>query len=287
VPSHRAVAPDVPVAMPLTRAAARAAGGPLTTGRRSSARPGRPQPSQLSAPQIGIAGVLGLATIAAPISGALAGTAPKAAVNTIAALPAAPQIPARHADAGLGVRSVSVVPVTTAATQRVPEAIAAPKAVVVDRAARTRAQPPVLPGCDGVRPAGHYSNGQLPSSVLCTLWNGTDKLRADAAVSVAKLNVAYRQRFGHDLCISDSYRSLDEQYTVKALKPGLAALPGTSEHGWGLALDVCDGISSGLNANYYWMRANAPRYGWDNPDWARAGGGGPYEPWHWEYLAGE
>jgi hypothetical protein len=35
------------------------------------------------------------------------------------------------------------------------------------------------------------------------------------------------------------------------------------------------------------MRANAPRYGWENPDWALPGGPGPYEPWHWEYVPGE
>ena len=36
-----------------------------------------------------------------------------------------------------------------------------------------------------------------------------------------------------------------------------------------------------------WLKENAPDFGWDNPDWARSGGSGPYEPWHWEYVAGQ
>jgi hypothetical protein len=35
------------------------------------------------------------------------------------------------------------------------------------------------------------------------------------------------------------------------------------------------------------LRDNATAYGWENPDWALAGGSGQYEPWHWEYFPGE
>jgi hypothetical protein len=27
-------------------------------------------------------------------------------------------------------------------------------------------------------------------------------------------------------------------------------------------------------------------FGWENPAWARPGGSGPYERWHWEYTKG-
>jgi LAS superfamily LD-carboxypeptidase LdcB len=123
--------------------------------------------------------------------------------------------------------------------------------------------------------------------VLCTLWDPKHSLRADAAVSAAKLNIAYRQRFGDDICITDSYRTLASQQRLAQLKPGLAARAGTSNHGLGLALDLCDGVESSGSTRYQWMRANAPRYGWDNPTWARVGGSGPTEPWHWEFLDGE
>jgi D-alanyl-D-alanine carboxypeptidase len=37
--------------------------------------------------------------------------------------------------------------------------------------------------------------------------------------------------------------------------------------------------------HYAWLLENAPAFGWDNPAWARKGGSGPYEPWHFEYVA--
>jgi LAS superfamily LD-carboxypeptidase LdcB len=124
--------------------------------------------------------------------------------------------------------------------------------------------------------------------MLCTLWDPRRQLRSDAAVAIAKLNLAYRARFGHDMCFNDAYRSLAQQYRVKSERGGFAARPGTSEHGWGLAVDLCDGVDNGPSSvNYQWMRANAPAYGWSNPKWALAGGAGPYEPWHWEYVPGE
>lgn len=140
-----------------------------------------------------------------------------------------------------------------------------------------------LPGCDGsVRAAG--SNGQLASADLCTLWDGQTKLRADAAVSLAEFNDAFVARFGADMCLSSGYRTLAEQRAVKAAKGSLAAAPGKSNHGWGLAVDLCSSETSG--AKWTWLNENAAIYGWENPDWARPGGSGPYERWHWEYTKG-
>jgi LAS superfamily LD-carboxypeptidase LdcB len=62
----------------------------------------------------------------------------------------------------------------------------------------------------------------------------------------------------------------------------LAAVPGTSNHGWGLALDLCGGAQSFGSAQYAWLAAIAPAFGWVNPPWARPGAGRE-EPWHWEY----
>ena len=99
-----------------------------------------------------------------------------------------------------------------------------------------------IAGCSGKAPTQTYSNGQLPTSILCVLpFASRHRLRADAAVRLIRLNDVYRGKFGENLCLTDSYRSLASQYSVAARKPGLAARPGTSEHGWGLAIDVCDG----------------------------------------------
>lgn len=140
-----------------------------------------------------------------------------------------------------------------------------------------------LAGCDGsTRAPG--TNGQLKTADLCTLWDGKTQLRADAAVSLAVLNEAFVARFGADMCLSSGYRTLSQQISVKAQKGGLAAAPGKSNHGWGLAVDLCSSETSG--SKWTWLNQNAPSYGWDNPEWARPGGSGPYERWHWEYTQG-
>jgi LAS superfamily LD-carboxypeptidase LdcB len=59
-------------------------------------------------------------------------------------------------------------------------------------------------------------------------------------------------------------------------------VPGTSNHGWALAVDLCGGINIGGSAQWAWMVANAARFGFVQPDWASPGGEKP-EPWHWEY----
>jgi LAS superfamily LD-carboxypeptidase LdcB len=86
--------------------------------------------------------------------------------------------------------------------------------------------------------------------------------------------------------LTDSYRDYASQVSVRARKPALAARPGTSQHGWGLAVDLAGGVEA-ADEHWAWLRDNAPAYGWDNPEWAREGGDGPYEPWHWEYVAGQ
>jgi D-alanyl-D-alanine carboxypeptidase len=237
---------------------------------------------------VGIAGALGIATIAAPISGAFANPIPKAQVNQIRPAQAAPMavVPGLPATSGNGVVALRVVP-TAELTSGAPALLAAPRRVLVSRASRSNERS-VLPGCTGIdQIPGTAVNGQLPSNSLCTLWDPKHRLRADAAVALAKLNVAYKQHFGANICITDSYRTIAEQRRLKAIKPGLAATPGTSEHGWALAVDLCGGIESGGGARFQWLRSNAAAYGWANPDWAHVGGYGPYEPWHWEYVAGE
>ncbi|WP_460460557.1 M15 family metallopeptidase, partial [Angustibacter peucedani] len=142
-------------------------------------------------------------------------------------------------------------------------------------------------GCSGKVPAAQYANGQLPTSELCLLpFASPHRLRADAAVRLIRLNEVYKGRFGEDLCLTDSYRSLSSQYSVAARKPGLAARPGTSEHGWGLAVDVCKGPDQVGSERRDWFLKNAPAFGWVNPDWAQPGGSKP-EPWHWEFAEGE
>ncbi len=136
--------------------------------------------------------------------------------------------------------------------------------------------------CEGL-PTESYSNGLIPAEALCPVWASPGhRLRADAAFSFSTLSQAYAAEFGTPICITDSYRTLQEQIAVRAAKPTLAAVPGTSNHGWGTAVDLCGGIQTFGSAQHVWMRQNAPLYGWYLPSWAQQTGSKP-EPWHWEY----
>lgn len=128
-----------------------------------------------------------------------------------------------------------------------------------------------------------YPNGTIPVAALCPLWGYPGHaLRADAAHGFNALSESYGARFGEPLCVTDSYRTLDSQIRVYATKPALAAIPGTSNHGWGTAVDLCGGIQVFGSQQHRWMQENAPLYGFFHPTWAQQGGSRP-EPWHWEY----
>ena len=138
-----------------------------------------------------------------------------------------------------------------------------------------------IPGCDpDARSTG--GNGNLTSNGLCKIpWAERFSLRADAATSLAAMNSVYRARFDRDLCLESGYRSYGDQVRLKRIKGGLAAPPGKSNHGWGLAVDFCRTTVSG--ESWTWLQNNGPTFGWVNPAWAKRGGRGPYEPWHWEF----
>jgi len=128
-------------------------------------------------------------------------------------------------------------------------------------------------------------NGELPAALLATVpWDTAERLRPGALADLLRLNAAFRAVFGHNLIINESYRTLARQQAYYDKPPsgvGTAAWPGTSNHGWGLAIDL-----HLTAAEYAWMRANAPRYGWVNPAWAHDGRG-VEEPWHWEHATAQ
>ena len=141
----------------------------------------------------------------------------------------------------------------------------------------TRSSPP--PGAWG----GH-ENGRIPPGELCPLPGAAShRLRCDAAAAYGRMATAYRARFGTRLCITDSYRPYDAQVTTAERKPALAAKPGTSNHGWALAVDLCGGANDFGTRQHRWLQANASTFGWRQPSWAAKNGSRP-EPWHWEYL---
>jgi D-alanyl-D-alanine carboxypeptidase len=117
-------------------------------------------------------------------------------------------------------------------------------------------------------------NGQLPADSLESIGQGEHRLERSAAVAFRRMETAAAND-GVTLTVSDSYRSLaDQQQTAANVglyrDGGLAAVPGTSTHGWGLSIDVDTDART-----QQWLRANANRFGFAN-DVAR-------EPWHYTY----
>ena len=118
-----------------------------------------------------------------------------------------------------------------------------------------------------------FGNGRIPSSQLTSIGIGGHRLYAPAAQAFKQMRAA-AAREGINIGVTDSYRSYATQVDLVRRKGlysqgGLAATPGTSNHGWGMALDV-DTTSRGTQ----WLRANAGKFGFATI---------PREPWHWEY----
>ena len=150
------------------------------------------------------------------------------------------------------------------------------------------------------------TNGQLPSNVLGTTSNGV-QVMIDTVDDLNKLAAAYQEEFKIPLHYS-GYRLYDTQIKLyedpeKVMEDGthLAARPGTSNHGWGLAIDINmkdkSGVSGFNSKIYLWLEKNASKYNWYHPKWAQKPDGWPQvkkapesgmkgskpEPWHWEW----
>jgi hypothetical protein len=126
-------------------------------------------------------------------------------------------------------------------------------------------------------------NGFLPEANLCFLRTATGhRLRPSAAKAFDAMADAFARDNGTALCVTDSYRSYEGQVAVYKAKPSLAAIPGRSNHGLGLAVDLCGGIQVFGSPAHAWMDAHAGQYGFVHPDWAEPDGSRP-EPWHWEF----
>ena len=131
-----------------------------------------------------------------------------------------------------------------------------------------------------------YPNGEVDESVLTPLsWNPKFLMQKDAARMFELLNRDFKAESGYDLRLTSTYRPLAVQYQVRAESPTMTAVPGTSNHGYGLAVDIAAAGSPFIDYDSYehqWMMENGHRYGWLHPHWARPGSSMP-EPWHFEF----
>lgn len=123
------------------------------------------------------------------------------------------------------------------------------------------------------------ANGMLDQTVLAPIdsASGEYQLNKVAAADYNKM-VAAAKEDGISWEIDNSYRDIEKQQELANKlglysQGGLAAAPGTSNHGWGSALDLK--IKSGDPA-HTWLKDNAVRFGFSTI---------PREPWHWEHKA--
>jgi LAS superfamily LD-carboxypeptidase LdcB len=169
---------------------------------------------------------------------------------------------------------------------------------------------PTLPIAKLVKPAclKGQENGKLRRGILRKCGIGGFLLAEPAARSCRAL-VAAANAAGFDVQATGTYRTYDRQealfrsrYTTDILKgqptrrwngetwyqkprTAAAAVPGTSNHGWGLAVDFAEerdgkpGVDSVGPKFVKWLIRNADRFGFSAELQS--------EPWHWRYIAGD
>lgn len=144
---------------------------------------------------------------------------------------------------------------------------------------------------------GRMSNSMLSSisTSLNSSWSGAPGytprtvryLRPGANAQLRAMNTAFAKHFGHNMSIDLAYRSLGEQqYWSNRLGYPAAAHPGTSNHGFGLAVDFWENNASPYRfgqSGYEWLRAYGPSFGWTQPSFLQQHGVNP-EYWHFNFV---
>lgn len=131
------------------------------------------------------------------------------------------------------------------------------------------------------------TNGKVPASMLVAIpWDPEKTLIAAPALSdLTRLNTAFKKKFGKSLTIDLAYRTRSTQdYYWTDLGPLIAARPGTSNHGWGTAIDLPETYDYSFRGKYYkWMKANSKKFNWVHRSYLEEGS--KYaEAWHFEYV---
>lgn len=131
-----------------------------------------------------------------------------------------------------------------------------------------------------------YQNGRLPASALALIPGTNQRIAFELLYQVVALRAAFKAHFGKNLAVTDGYR--DEAGQVAARnrylsgKGAYAVPPGTSNHGWGKAIDFGSRVNILGTDEHDWMVANAPKFGFV---WLRKAGNGSIEPWHFDGSA--
>jgi hypothetical protein len=150
--------------------------------------------------------------------------------------------------------------------------------------------------------AGCFPNGRYPSSALTAVTPTCQIVNEKVNPLMSMISAAYSA--GIQLRPEESsflppgvappprimscYRDYDMQvwwrdYYCSIGHCGYAAVPGTSKHGTGHAVDFQDqlGELTFSSPGYQWLAANATSFGFMQPPSVQQGGANP-EAWHWE-----
>lgn len=111
-----------------------------------------------------------------------------------------------------------------------------------------------------------FNNGRIPFKAMAPIMGSY--LRGDAAASLRKMAHAAKQD-GVNITLTGGYRDYATQVRLKAQKGDLAATPGQSNHGWGLAIDIGEGEQRN------WVAKHGRKYGWAVL---------PSESWHFDFM---
>lgn len=142
-----------------------------------------------------------------------------------------------------------------------------------------------------------YKNGQIPDNKMRYLTNWKHYRSASANSDNGRLRMYEKASYAVDellaaataanitMKVNSCYRTYEDQVRVKNQMGKLAATPGRSNHGFGLAVDFGNAGGAKLTPSmeqYKWLTANASKYGFHrlpyNPKHPES-----WESWHWEY----
>ena len=146
----------------------------------------------------------------------------------------------------------------------------------------------------------NYTNGEIPEDKLRTINKesqykgniqsdgGKIRLFPDASIALDKL-LEKSEKDGIKFQINSAYRTFKDQVRVRKVYPEVSAKPGTSNHGFAVAVDFARPGGAKIipsDQHYKWLVENAVNFGFKrlpiNPTKGEA-----HEAWHWEYQISE